>query len=54
MKTNATSDAGKIALGFAVMSAMAAAVVAAAAAIGSLAGKLYGRIREGKDAPEVD
>ena len=53
-KTIAKGDGGKVALGLAVMSAMAAAVVAAAAAVGTLAGKLYWRIREGKDAPEAD
>ena len=52
--TIAKGDGGKVALGLAVMSAMAAAVVAAAAAVGTLAGKLYWRIREGKDAPEAD
>ena len=53
-KTVIKSDGGKIALGLAVMSAMAAAVVAAAAAVGTLAGKIYNRVREGKDAAGVD
>ena len=54
VKAALQSDGGKVALGLAVMSAMAAAVVATAAAVGTLAGKLYWRIREGKDASEVD